>query len=992
MAAPRLQVVIMKQFVIFMSTQGDDSGSGAQDSPVSSFARAMALARSARLAEGGQAVVVRLAGGRYELDETLKFDENDGGSANAPVTWSSAPGERAVISGGRRIGPWREDVVNGVACLTAEVPAGLGGGFHPLQLFVNGRRADRPRLPKKGWFRVKSAFGKQKASDTPWGSGPEEIEYHDGDLMRFENLEDVRWIGMGAWFEMPMRILEIDEQRRAARLHRQTFSRLIDEKKEWCRYKVDNVREALTEPGEWYFDRKRRHFHYIPRSGETAETIEAFAPALDALVEVRGSRDNPVTNLRFENLTFEHCDWHPPDDFRGSIQAGINVPGAIVFEHAESCILYGCDARRVGGFAVQLGAGSHDCRVVATTMSDLGAGGVRVDHEWLAPHDPIIGDSIVPAMIRDPRPRAATISDCTIHHGGRVHWGAVGILVGNAGFCRILHNHVHDMRYSGISVGWTWGHSNQTATVDNRIEFNHVHHINTERTFSDLGAIYTLGLQPGGTIRQNHLHDLWSYGYGGEGIYLDEGSSGFLVENNCAHHVQHAGISGDQRDVIIRNNVFGWCKEVQIAPEVHGGRHFASIFEHNIVAWNESTVGTMAPFAWDPYTLKAHGNVFWSYDIPLKLTDGNSIEYWNRRGQLLDTLVADPLLLDPDGGDFRIRADSPAIPHGFDPFDPSEAGDRLGKVRPASYDEWLAIHGDDIADKPILSLRMQQTGGEGERGDLTIRIANPGRLPVVASCSLRAPAGVVFKDGSRFEIPALEPGEVREVHASFHAADGTHLIELRPDDARFLSAYAIANTGGPTIRIGSAPHPASAREIPVALAHSPEHLILFDGKQIAAVRLAASADALLVCGTVVDANPRPGVPEWWDGSCFEIWAGTSPNDRTEQVVLITEPPATTMKAIRMESWFSVPRPEVESWFRRSDDGYEFAAALPYELLGLKSGIAGARFELAANVFLSPEATGSVKGTLFAAPRPQYTTRGFALAKVCSPAESEQIAR
>jgi hypothetical protein len=115
----------------------------------------------------------------------------------------------------------------------------------------------------------------------------------------------------------------------------------------------------------------------------------------------------------------------------------------------------------------------------------------------------------------------------------------VGIWAGVTEATRIEHNEVHDLPYSGISVGWSWN-PDPTACRDNTIAHNHVHHV--MKTLVDGGGIYTLGAQPGTVVRGNRIHDLkrgpWAE-RGGPiyGLYLDQGSKGFRIEDNVIRNV-----------------------------------------------------------------------------------------------------------------------------------------------------------------------------------------------------------------------------------------------------------------------------------------------------------------------------------------------------------------------------------------------------------------------------------------------------------------------
>jgi hypothetical protein len=55
----------------------------------------------------------------------------------------------------------------------------------------------------------------------------------------------------------------------------------------------------------------------------------------------------------------------------------------------------------------------------------------------------------------------------------------------------------------------------------------------------------------------------------------------------------------------------------------------------------------------------------------------HSWEQWQeKRGQDKHSLIADPLLADPEHGDFSLKPDSPALKLGFQPIDLSRVGPR----------------------------------------------------------------------------------------------------------------------------------------------------------------------------------------------------------------------------------------------------------------------------------------------------------------------------
>ena len=116
-------------------------------------------------------------------------------------------------------------------------------------------------------------------------------------------------------------------------------------------YWVENVLEAMDTPGQWYLDRPGGVLYYLPRPGEEMPSAEIIAPRLTQVLRVVGREGAPVHDLRFEGLTFAHTEWQPPADYASSLQAGIEVPGALLFDYAERCAVTGGRIEHIGNSA-----------------------------------------------------------------------------------------------------------------------------------------------------------------------------------------------------------------------------------------------------------------------------------------------------------------------------------------------------------------------------------------------------------------------------------------------------------------------------------------------------------------------------------------------------------------------------------------------------------------------------------------------------------------
>ena len=223
--------------------------------------------------------------------------------------------------------------------------------------------------------------------------------------------------------------------------------------------------------------------------------------------------------------------------------------------------------------------------------------------------------------------------------------------------------------------GFKWGYG-PTAAHDNRIEFNNLYNIG-RGMLGDMACIYSLGIQPGTVERNNLCHDVTRYAYGGWGIYTDEGSSQIVIENNIVYRTQDAGFYQNYgRENIVRNNIFALGQEAQLQRRRQEA-HLSFTFEHNIVYWNQGKlfqdIWKKGPLFYDDQ-LHLDYNLYWQASgQPIQFVK-ESLAEWQKRGQDVHSLVADPLFVDPEHGDFTLKPGSPAAKIGFQPIDMSQMG------------------------------------------------------------------------------------------------------------------------------------------------------------------------------------------------------------------------------------------------------------------------------------------------------------------------------
>ena len=186
-----------------------------------------------------------------------------------------------------------------------------------------------------------------------------------------------------------------------------------------------------------------------------------------------------------------------------------------------------------------------------------------------------------------------------------------------------------------------------------------------------MGGIYTLGVQPGTIIRNNIIHDVSAFTYGGWGIYPDEGSSNILIENNIVYNCKSAGFHQHYgRDNIVRNNIFAFNRENQIM-RTKAEPHNSFTMEDNIVYFDQ---GKLLGTNWSGNGFKLNDNVYWDTRGKDIAFAGRPFAAWQAQGEDQQSVIADPLFENASRFDFRLKADSPAIKMGFKPIDTSSVG------------------------------------------------------------------------------------------------------------------------------------------------------------------------------------------------------------------------------------------------------------------------------------------------------------------------------
>ena len=113
---------------------------------------------------------------------------------------------------------------------------------------------------------------------------------------------------------------------------------------------VENIKEELTAPGEWFLDDANRQLYLYP-NGTLDDTTQLVASTLITLISLRGDRDAPVTDVTVSGLTFSSTrptfmqKYRVVSDGDWAIYRG----GAVQASHSEGFVVELCTFRSLGG-------------------------------------------------------------------------------------------------------------------------------------------------------------------------------------------------------------------------------------------------------------------------------------------------------------------------------------------------------------------------------------------------------------------------------------------------------------------------------------------------------------------------------------------------------------------------------------------------------------------------------------------------------------------
>ncbi|SMP43590.1 PDZ domain-containing protein [Neorhodopirellula lusitana] len=730
----------------YVSPSGRDTNSGEKENPLASLDGARIKIASEKLA-GKEPVTVWVQGGTYHLDKAFHLGAEDSGTAKAPITYRAVPGEEVLLKGSLPLSSndwklWKDGIsmqsLHGTALEGKEIN----------QLFMSDKRMVRARFPNWDY-------------DNPLRTGTGYLHATNKksmEMLSFESLElkerAARWTSPQTgivhafhahnWGNFQFRIKDLDLANNTIHFGeggwqaQRRYGVGAGKSHGGSPFYIDNVFEELDAPFEWFHDVKTDTLYFKPPAGTNLKDVSVEAAVASRIIECVGAEHIHFDGFHLTQTRTTFMDAY--DDIARGDWA-VHRGGAVYFKNSQNCSVSNFHIEQVGGNGIFVDGFNREIHVTGCLVEETGESAVcfvgnpkavREYQTWEKAVRKIV--DVEPGPKTKDYPANCSVKNAITRDVGIYGKQTSGVLVSMAMDITIDHCSVYRIARAGVTLNdGTWGghvmsHCDIYDTILDtgehgpfnawgRERFWNGRNLNKEQVLLDAMKPVKLHNNRVGNYRSGVSAGNWT-------IDLDDGSSNFQIYNNLMLGSTLKLRDGYYREV--QNNIM--VSAVPIGLHCWPADNSEDVFERNIVVVSGAVEGSkristgVIGSARMPEDYGSWGrfdsNIWWNTNAK-DFSAGNqvkSLAQWQEK-QGENDVFADPLFVDPENRNYKVKADSPALKLGFKNFPMDQFGHQMTRVMCGST---------EFEDSIDVVIRADARGGE-------VRYSLDGSVPTVDS-------------------------------------------------------------------------------------------------------------------------------------------------------------------------------------------------------------------------------------------------------------------
>ena len=431
---------------------------------------------------------------------------------------------------------------------------------------------------------------------------------------------------------------------------------------------VENVFELLDHENEWYFDKEKRKLYFWPSETMNLNNTVVEVSQLKHLVEFKGTSNNAVRNVEISNLNFQFSQRTIMEEYEPLLRSDWTIyrGGAILMEGTESCVISNSEFSNLGGNVIFVNAYNRNVTITGNHIHNVGASAISFVGESSSVRSPsfqymefvdIEDRDTIPGPANNQYPSDCLVENNLIYNIGTIEKQVAGVQISMAMNIHVKNNSIYKVPRAGINVseGTFGGHIIEYNDVFKTVLETHDHGAfnswgrdrfwypknwkimdalvteNPDMPYWD--AVHTT------VIRNNRFRS--DHGWD---IDLDDGSSNYHIYNNLCLQGGIKLREGFYRTV--ENNIM-------INNSFHPHVWFTNsddVFKNNIM---------MTKY----FDIKLRG---WGKEVDYNLfPDELALNLAQKNNTDEHSLYGKPLFENPVEGNFKVKADSPALKLGF---------------------------------------------------------------------------------------------------------------------------------------------------------------------------------------------------------------------------------------------------------------------------------------------------------------------------------------